>query len=314
MLMLGEVSSGLLRNSTSVPRDVATEVLRLRPGEAVRWSMRPIAYAASPDLLTGVDCRLATRSDTTVRGIGTVTSHAVLTGGRVLQGSAHTVLDRGTADRRLPWSHYLSRPGVVEFVGRAGDADLAAGFAAPVHATGCLDLASIARRTMNAVQDSPVLDGRPPLRTARTRLRWVALPSEAERLEVSLSIDREELRTLVVRVPGTPDAGTVVGLCEDIALHDWLLTALLEQIERSQIGTGTPVQVFRRLKPAIDELMHLWMPAARVDPSLEPVWDSLERRPGFSRQWQASVERVRDQLAVGGIALLSGLNPTGLRA
>jgi hypothetical protein len=314
MLMLGEVSSGLLRNSTSVPRDVATDILRLRPGEPVRWSMRPIAYAASPDLLTGVDCRLATRSDSAVRGIGTVTSHAVLTGGRVLQGSAHTVLDRSATDRRLPWSHYLSRPGVVELVGRVADADLATGFAAPVHAPGCLDLASVARRTMNSVQDSPGLDGRPPLRTARTRLRWVAIPGEVADLEVSLSIDREELRTLVVRVPGAPELGTVVALCEDIALHDWLLTALLEQIERSQIGTGTPVQVFRRLKPAIDELLHLWMPAARVDPSLERVWDSLERRPGFSRQWRASVDRVRDQLTVGGIALLSGLNPMGLRA
>jgi hypothetical protein len=47
------------------------------------------------------------------------------------------------------------------------------------------------------------------------------------------------------------------------------------------------------------------MPAARLDLELTTVWESLERRPGFSRQWQASVNRIRDQIALSTITLLN---------
>jgi hypothetical protein len=46
---------------------------------------------------------------------------------------------------------------------------------------------------------------------------------------------------------------------------------------------------------------------------VEPLWAGLERRPGFSRQWKASVEQVRDQVAVNSIALLSAAIPAGSR-
>src|SRR5258706_363402 len=49
MLMLGEVSTGFLRHSTPVSGEISTTILRLRPGDPVRWSKRPIAYAVSPE-------------------------------------------------------------------------------------------------------------------------------------------------------------------------------------------------------------------------------------------------------------------------
>jgi hypothetical protein len=316
MLMLGEVSCGLLRHSAPVSSDTATRILRLRPGEPVAWSLRPIAYAVSPDLLSGVDCRLPTGSGATVRGIGTVASHSMVTGGRVLQGSAHATVIGSGADRRLPWSHYLSRPGVVERIGRVTDPDLVAGFAAPGPHADALDLAAIANRTMDAVQDAAELDGTPPLRTARTRLRWLAATAD-EPAQVSFSIDDEFRRSLAIRVPSRaapPQWSRIVAFCEDVALHDWLLTTLLDQIERSRMGAGSPDLAVRRLGPAIEALPHLWMPAARVHPSLEPLWDSLERRTGFSRQWTASVERVRNQIALAGLALLQSTVPAGIPA
>jgi hypothetical protein len=309
MLMLGEVSTGLLRHSTSVSSRTSTRILGLRPGEPVRWSQRPIAFAVSPDVLTGVDCPLPTASGTGARGIGTITSHAAVTGGRVLQGSAYAVLAGAAADRRLPWSHYLSRPGVVERPAKVSVPDLLDGFAAPEHTAGSLDLTAIANRTMDAVQDADDLDGVPPLRTARTRLRWTAVTAEESPAapRISFSIDDEYRRTLTIRVPphiaGHPDL--VVAFCEDVALHDWLLTTLLDQVERGAAAANGPAPAVIRLRPAMEALAHLWMPAARMDPSLEPLWQRLERLTGFSLQWAATVGRIRDQLAMGGLALLA---------
>jgi hypothetical protein len=56
--------------------------------------------------------------------------------------------------------------------------------------------------------------------------------------------------------------------------------------------------VIGRLAPAVDYLLHLWMPAARVDAALAPFWHGIEQRPGLTRQWQTNVDRVRDQLAL----------------
>jgi hypothetical protein len=112
------------------------------------------------------------------------------------------------------------------------------------------------------------------------------------------------LRTLRLQC-GADQAAAIAELCEDLALHDWLLTTLLDVIERSRIGAGSRQQAVDRLGPAIDHLLHLWMPAARLDRSLTTVWDSLERRPGFSRQWHASVNRIRDQIALSTIRLLN---------
>jgi hypothetical protein len=307
MLILGEVHTGLLQNSTSLPSAGCERALGLFRGEAVRRSERPIAHAASPDLLTGVDCRLATASGTRIRGVGTVVHRATITGGRVLQGSAVARLAEAEASHRLPWSHYLARPGRVETIGGTDWADLAGGFVTgpPAASAPTLDLGAISGRVMDAVQASPFVDRSPPFRAPRTRLQWVAVTTSDDADRITFRIESEQVRTLQLRcTAGETDA--VGAFCEDLALHDWLLTTLLAMIERSRIGGESRAHTVERLRPAIDHLLHLWMPAARVSQDLLELWDYLERWPGFSRQWRVSVDRIRDQIAASTIALLSG--------
>jgi hypothetical protein len=307
MLTLGEVHTGLLQNSTSVSQARSVQLLALVLGERVRQSTRPIAYAVSPDRLTGVDCLLATVSKARVRGVGTMVSRAAITGGHVLQGSTFTRVVKGEADRRLPWSHYMSRPGVVETMGKAQQEDLANGFTETKPALPNLDLGAVSDRLMDEVQVSMGLDRTPPFRMARTRLRWVVTHTSAPaQTRIHFAIENDTLRTMAIAVD-VDDPLSVATLCEDLALHDWLLTTLLELIERSRIGDGSRAHMVDRLRPAIDYLLHLWMPAARVDQAVLPLWESLERRPGFTKQWRALVNRIRDQVAVGTVAQLSAV-------
>lgn len=308
MLTVGEIHTGLLQNRTSLTQLLSTQVLALVPGVRVRRSERPIAHAVSPDVLTGVDCRLATSSGARVRGIGTAVSRATITGGRVLQGSAYAQVIKGDADRRLPWSHYLSRPGVVETLGKTDFADLAGGFLVTRPALVSLDLGAMSGRVMDMVQQSSELDRRPPFRMARTRMRCVIAFNEAEREDsrAQFTIDDATTRTLRLTV-GANNLPAAVELCEDLALHDWLLTAVLRLIEHSRHDRAGRPQVVDGLHPVIDHLLHLWMPAARLDKSMMPLWLSLEQQPGFTKQWTASVSWVRDQVALSTIILLGSL-------
>jgi hypothetical protein len=308
MFALGEVHTGLLQNSTSLSKIDAARLLDLVMGERVRESERPIDYVASPERLFGVDCRLATASQAHVRGIGTVATRTTMTGGHVVQGSAYAIVRRGGASHRLPWSHYLARPGVVETVGKADPDDLVRGFLEPRTERRSLDLGAISARSMDDVQRSPVLDRRTALKTSRTRLRWVvraADPRSGAEPPARFAVESPTLRSFLVTV--APEAVTpAVTLCEDLALHDWLLTTLLKMIDRNLTYGSMDERSIQRLRPAIDHLLHLWMPGARVDQSLLPVWESMERRPGFTRQWHSCVSRIRDQVTVNAIALLGG--------
>jgi hypothetical protein len=264
-----------------------------------------MAYAVSADRLTSIDCRLPTASGRTVRGVGTVVSRSSITGGHVAQGSAYASVGRSQANRRLPWSHYLTRQGNIETIGKADGTDIASGFVSPAQAAETLDLGSISGRALDAVQRSTRLDRQPPFRTQRTRMRWVVIPTDEVGVEATgtFRIETPMLRTLELVVP-RPYLGAIVDLCEDLALHDWLLSTLLSLMDAGLTGPGTRAQRIARLRPAIDTLLHLWMPAARVDEAVLPVWHDLERRPGFTRQWDTSVNRIRDQMTLGTIALL----------
>ncbi|MGH3718277.1 MAG: SCO2521 family protein [Pseudonocardiaceae bacterium] len=309
MLTVGEVHTGLVQNSTSLTQLHSAQLLALLPGTRVRRSERPRAYAVSPDRLTGVDCRLATSSGARVRGIGTVLSRAAITGGRVLQGSAYAHITKSEADRRLPWSHHLSRPGVVEIPGKADRADLARGFLVTRQAEEILAMGAISGRMVDMVQArSPELDRKPPFKMARTRMRCVVVVHEAQPADAQIhfTIDSETTRTVQLTV-GENDLSAAVDLCEDLALHDWLLTTLLKLIERSRSARGARPQVVERLRPAIDDLLHLWMPAVRLDESMLPLWRSLEQKTGFTEQWEASVGWIRDQVVLNTITLLSAL-------
>ena len=299
MLTLGEVHTGLLQHSCSLTPDRSAHALALLLGERVRRCERPIAYAVSPATLTGVDCAFATGSGTRTRAVGTAISRACLVGGHILQGSSYVRVVRGEANRRLPWSYYLSRLGSVETIGRADADDLVRGFVVAQPPVGTLDLGAMSGRVMDTAQIRASPDRKPPFKMWRTRLRWAAVPAATESAEpvVRFRIEEGNVRTVTVTA-ATGSPTDVVELCEDLALHDWLLTTLLLIIERSRIGALPRGEVVRRLAPAFDHLLHLWMPAARIDHSLLGVWESIERRPGFTRQWIANVDRIRDQVAV----------------
>ncbi|MEU7690650.1 SCO2521 family protein [Microbispora hainanensis] len=311
---MGEVHTGLLQNSGEISESTCRQVLGLMAGETVVVSRRPIPHALSPGRLTGVDCTLPSASRSRIRGVGTVVSRCAVTGGRVVQGSSYVRVVRSDADRRLPWSHYLARPGVVEVLGKVKAADLAEGFTGdtmPDRPDGtCLDLGAVSDRFLDLVQQSPLLDRRAPFKIPRTSLRWVAETGEPS---IRFTLHAEQERTLRLTHPG-PFTPAVVDLCEDLATHDWLLTSLLVIVERARIGGTLGAQAVARLAPAIDHLMHLWMPAARVEEWLTPFWESLERRSGFTRQWRSLVDRVRDQVAMNTLALLSATAEAGRRS
>ena len=308
MLVIGEVRTCLLQNSTAATRTEVAELLRLAPGERVRTSERPVARAVSPDVLNGVDCLVPARSGTRVRGVGTVTGRAVVTGGRVLQGSVCTRLDHGELDRRLPWSHYLSRPGVIETTGRFDRPDLTAGFFADEGSESTLDLGALSDRVIASVQTNSRLDHAIPFKSKRTQLRWAVWTDESHMTGArgEFIVADDTLRTFSLALEG--DAGPeVVELCEDLALHDWVLSTVSQLVERSGIGSTDGPETLTKLRPAIDHLLHLWMPGARVADSLRPLWESLERWPGFTKQWQSTVARIRDQIAVHTLGMLSRL-------
>ncbi|MFI1096916.1 SCO2521 family protein [Streptomyces sp. NPDC020917] len=299
-VLCGEVRTSVLRTSEALTARTAAQLLNLRPDEPVLLSERPNLRVVSPHLLTGVDCRLPAAGGSRPRAVGTVAGRAVLTEGRVLQTSAFARLVPSEGSHRRAWGHYLLRPGVVEPLARHQARDVVDGFlaAAPLPG-GVLNPGAVAERLLDHVLRHPLLDQRAPFKSGRTRLRWAALPA-AEGAGASIerfTVAADGLRTVALRTP-VADPAAVAALCEDLALHDWLLTTLLALVERSRLGSGDGEAVLAALRPLVDHLLHLWMPGARVPDGLSGVWETLEKQPGFSRQWQTLVQRIRDQVAV----------------
>jgi hypothetical protein len=330
MLIVGEVHTGLLRGPDPVTSDNARRLVDLVVGEPVLVSERPIAYVRSPEIPVGVDCGLGTAGTARqVRGIGTALQRAAITGGHVVQGSAYATVVRADHPGRQPWSHYLTRPGVIETLGRTRWEELTDAFATPDRAVAALDLGAVAGRAADRVQRSAPRGGPVRLRSPRTRLRWVAWVDEpagwsdggssvgsrvgagwsdgesrAGAAQVRFAVRTGDLRLLRLTA-AAGSASALAAVCEDVALHDWLLSALLEVIGKSAIGIIARHEALERLIPAIDYLLHLWMPGARGDDLAADVWAALDRRPGFSRQWDTLVRRIRDQLSVGAVAALA---------
>jgi hypothetical protein len=240
--------------------------------------------------------------------VGTIVHRAAITAGHVLQGSAWATVSASQASDRLPWSHYLARPGAIETTSTPDWEDVAQGFVSAGQSPSTLDLGSVSRWIMDKVQASPHVDRSPPFRIARIRLRWVAITTGVEGADqsVTLIVDGDQARTLLLSCSGQQAPESVARFCEDLALHDWLLTTLLTTIERSWIGGGSRARTVERLRPAVDHLLHVWMPATRLSQEYTELWDLLERRSGFSRQWQASVNRIRDQMSM---SIITALGP-----
>lgn len=300
MIIVGEVHTGLLLHSHALTADNAKDLLGMAPGEPPRQWHRPIARTQSPPLLVGVDCELplGKRSG---RGIGTVVARAVLTGGHVLQGSSFARIVTADEPRRLAWPHYLSRPGTIESL-QPVTAALAGGLLDDTNNDQRLRLTGISDRTVNSVQRDALLNRRVPFRSARTRLRWAADIGGQSTAGLHLSVKSRTERTLLI---GQPDATleSVATLCEDIAYHDWLLSTVMTMMSRARIGGVDRSTSVAQLEPIVDHLLHLWMPAAHCNEAVSRRWKDLEIAPGFSRQWTALVNRIRDQLA---LAMLAG--------
>jgi hypothetical protein len=303
-LTIGEVHTGLLLTSAAVSADTACELLAIVPGRSVRTRQRPVRYAWSPEVLTGVDCAAPLAERREVRIVGTSATRLSLTDGRIIQAGTHATLRHDSAGRRRPWSHYLARPGALELLGKASEETLATGFlCGPATAT-ALDLGAVNVRTLAAIQRSERLDRNPPFRGRLTRLRWSAEISDGDQ-EIVFTLGADGLRTVRLRAQ-EPNPRALADFCADVALHDWLLSTLLDIVERA-VARGRPAaELISMLRPAIDNLVHAWTPAAHVSRTLEAIWQELDLRSGFSLQWQRTVERIRDQLSVG---LVEALQP-----
>ena len=134
-----------------------------------------------------------------------------------------------------------------------------------------------------------------------TLLEALGIEASYGRVQVLWGVDLEVRDRETVVLLGATGATDSLGLTN--VASDQLLTTLVRMIERSRLGSADGPDAVLSLRPAVDHLLHLWMPTAHVDRSLAPLWEVLEREPGFTRQWQTMVQRVRDQLALHAITL-----------
>lgn len=309
LVVFGEVRTCLLPESSALSRGAAADLVDLVPGQLVRSRERPVSWAESPELAEGVDCRLATPQRTRVRAVGTVATRAVVVGGRMLQGSARAAVLPAARTKRRTWSHYLSRLGVVEVLRpTTGDfaAALVGGYLGDAEIrSGTFDLGSIAHRAMNRVRTDPVLNQRAPIHSGNLSLRWAARvePGAAPRVRFVLSGDEE--RTADIVVGDAAELAVVQRFCEDLAMHDWLLTVLTEVIDEAEMFELSRTPVDQVLAPMLEHLVHLWMPGALTPEPLRGLWHVLEADPGFSRQWASRVGQIRDRVAVATLAALN---------
>ena len=284
-------------------------VLRPLSGDQIHRFERPLPRAVSADRPVGVDCRLPALRKQNPHVVGTVMRRAAVIGGHLAQSSVYADVVDAAERRRLPWSHYTASPGRLETLSKADHPDVAQGFLRGARKPEHLDTSAIAEQALDQVQRSALLDRLAAVRTRRTRLRWTVIGTGPmpQPTVANFRIVSEDLRTVEVQVADDLVPG-VQGLCEDLALHDWLLTTvsrLLELTLTSRFGRTEKIEL---LRPAVEYFLHLWMPGAWVDETLEPIWSALERRPGFTRQWETSVERIRDQISLSTIEMLRTVN------
>ena len=305
-LTIGEVHTGLLLTSAAVSADIAAELLAVLPGGSVRNRQRPVRYAWSPEVLTGVDCVAPLAGGRReVRVVGTPTTQVSLTDGHIVQAGTHATVRHEPTGRRRPWAHYLAQPGVIEVLGTASEENLATGFRDGPATIRALDLGAVSSRALAVIQRSRQLDHNPPFPSRRTRLRWSAEAAGLQQ-EMVFALGDNGLRTVRLRA-SEADPRALADFCADLALHDWLLSALLDLVDRAVARSRPVAELIGMLRPGIDHLVHAWMPAVHVDGTLIEIWQDFDLRSGFSLQWQKTVERIRDQLSVGIIESLQPL-------
>ncbi|MFX0575519.1 SCO2521 family protein [Nocardia nepalensis] len=301
LIVVGEIATCLLPTATPLSRTELAELLALAPGRPMQWRERPMALAISPTIAEGVDCLLAVRTHADVRAIGTVACHVAVVGGRVLQSSVHARVVQAAGDQRRAWSHYLNQLGVLEVITKVTSQTrtrLIEGFLAvgspPV---GTLDLASVANRLLGRIRLDHRLDQNVPVRSGTTRLRWAARIGDQESPHVALRLENDAVRTVLVTVRSEDELAEVQRFCEDLAMHDWLLTVHAEALEHADMfEPGEEAQA--TLAPILHHLAHLWMPGAHTPPPLRGLWDQLQTDPGFTVGWRGLSDRLRNRVSV----------------
>ena len=298
-LVLGAVETCLVQNTAALTDEVGRELLELVRGRTVSRVDYPVKRAVSPEQLEGVDCRLRLNGKGRARGIGTVAWHAVLSGGRVLQGSAYSRLVAATADYRRTWDHYLRQPGVVEVIGKHDSVALEDGYLdvadGPSDAAESLDIGAIGKKAINAVHgpmDEKRLDYRTPLNTIPGQLRWAAFLQQGGRQRVGIRKEAGK-NSYSLRLAGGPDdLRTFVRFAEDLALHVWLLAVAASANEKAARGEAARVvPVF------MDELYGLWLPAR--GPVLRRLWAGVLDVTGYQDRWEIEINRLNSKAPSG---------------
>ncbi|MET8649547.1 SCO2521 family protein [Nocardia aurea] len=295
MAVFGEVCTALLPTTEALRRGEVEELLELNPDSRMQWRERPLSLGISPSTLHGVDCQLVAPAHPTIHAIGTVATRAVVVGGRVVQSSAHCVVVRSAFDKRQGWAHYLNRAGVLEVVTRIGSETtkrMAEGFLGTT-GKGALDLTTYTDGLLGDIGMRRL--GRAPLRTGTTRLRWAARVGEVDAPQVAFRLQDDILRTVLVVVPSGEELSAAQRFCEDLAVHDWLLTAVTDAVERADLA-GPGAAAADIIGPVLHHLAHLWVPGAHTPPELRGLWGQLREEPDFTAGWRATIDHLRNRM------------------
>ncbi|WP_054815059.1 SCO2521 family protein [Nocardia arizonensis] len=297
----GEVGTALLPTATALRRSEVEELLEFHPGRRAHWRERPVSLGISATTAEGVDCVLAAPGHPAVRAIGTVALRALVIGGRVAQSSAQSFVTRAASDKRMPWSHYLTKDGVLEVITKVTEETggrLSEGFLAAQSSAQTLDLTSITDRLLVRIRMDERLGGEPPLKVGSTRLRWVARVGAVPASQIAFRVHDDTRRTVLLLVPSEQDLAVAQRFCEDLAVHDWLLSAVASVIERADLaGPGSPASA-EILAPFLQHLAHLWVPGVHSPRQLRAPWRQLQDDPDFTADWRRSIDHLRNRLLV----------------
>ena len=298
LLGFGEVRTCLVQNLSGLTPSASVALMQLTPGSPVSKVDRPTRRVVSPEQVTGVDCRLHVAREGRGRAIGTVLSHAVVTNGRILQGTAHVALTSATARERREWRHYLRQPGVLEVLGSPNPHNVMDGYLTDASPARGLDLASISDRIIDEVQQSNRLDHTTALRTGTAVVRWAAtLAPQAPQARPTVGITKSDLPNFhVIRLNGSPeDLPMLIRFCEEFALHEWLLTTVQDVVvPRAETDIARDRDPLDSLLFALNELAPLWMPPTHLSPDIKALWEAMESRTHYSRLFERQIARIRD--------------------
>ena len=295
VLAFGEVRTCLIQNLGTLSPSASVALMQLTPGAPVSKVDRPVRRVVSPEQVTGVDCRLQVAREGRGRAIGTVLSHATVTNGRILQGTAHVTLTPASSKDRREWRHYLQRPGLVEVIGSPHPHNVLDGYLADISPARGLDLASISDRVIDEVQMSSRLNHTTALRASTAVVRWaVTLAPDSG---PTVGIAKSDLPNVhIIRLSGAPDhLPMLIRFCEEFALHEWLLTTVQDVIvPRAETDIARDRDPLDSLLFALNELVPLWMPPTHLSPDMKVLWEVMESRTHYSRLFERQVARIRD--------------------